>query len=281
MRGMKTIGFIGLGKMNRMLARGFLQNKALIPKQVVIATRTRGKTDDLVREFPGVRVMETNCELAALCDLIIIGVRPLDVPDVIREIRTINRGDVHLVSIAGCVRMSEMSLIHPGRISRFFPSLCATTCQGITLCCHDPSVTKEEAGYAEGLFATISRVMPVEEDQFEPAGDLMSCAPALITRMLTEFASAGQRHSTLTMDECRRMVIETAFGTALMLKGGMEPEDLISQVATPGGITEQGIRILEEELPSSFDRLFDTTACRHADIREKVREICNEIHPEE
>lgn len=277
---MKTIGFIGYGKMNRMLARGFLQNNALLPEQVVISTRTREKTGDLVKDFPGVRVMETNCELAGLCDSIIIGVRPLDVPDVIREIREINGGDVHLISIAGCVRISDMSRIHPGRISRFFPSLCATACQGITLCCHDPSVTKEEATYVESLFAAISRVMQVQEDQFEPAGDLMSCAPALITRILTEFASAGKRHSTLSREECIKMVIETAFGTALMLRQGLDPEDLITQVATPGGITEQGIRILQDELPPVFDRLFDTTGCRHAEIREKVHEICGKISPE-
>lgn len=273
---MKTVGFIGFGKMNQMLARGFLDTGILDPGQVVISTRTREKTTDLIAAFPGVRLLGSNRELAGAADLIIIGVRPLDVPGILTGIRDVKEGDVHIISIAGCVRIEEMIRIHPGRISRLFPSLCSTVGEGISLCCHHDAVNPDEARFVEELFSSISRVMVIEEELFEPAGDMMSCGPALITKMLMEFADAGARHSTLDLEICRQMVLATAFGTALMLQEGMQAEDLISRVATPGGITEEGVKILERGLPPIFDLLFDTTLAKHEKIREMVAACCTD-----
>lgn len=274
---MKTIGFIGFGKMNQMLVRGFLTDGGLDPGQVVLSTKTREKTADLIASFPKVRLLSSNRELAMASDLIIIGVRPLDVPGILHEIRGVKGGETHIISIAGCVRIEEMVRIHPGRISRFFPSLCSAVGEGITLCCHHDDVGPDEAAFAEELFSSISRVMEVEEELFEPAGDLMSCGPALITKMLMEFARAGARHSTLSPEICREMVIATAFGTALLLQEGMQENVLISQVATPGGITEQGVTVLERDLPQVFDRLFETTLSRHEQVREMVAACCNTL----
>ena len=269
---MKTIGFIGYGKMNQMLVEGFLRTGFLTPRQVVLSTKTREKVSDLVTSFPGVRLRNNNCELAEIADIIIIGVRPLDVPGVLQEIRDIRSGDVHIISIAACVRIEQIVRIHPGRITRILPSICSTFGEGITLCCHHRAVSQEEAVFVEELFSSISRVMVIEEEFFEPAGDLTSCGPALITRMLTELAEAGVRSSGLSAEICLEMVIRTAFGTALMLAEGMKPEELINRVATPGGITEEGVKILETDLAPVLDRLFDTTLAKYNLVRGRISE---------
>ena len=267
---MKTIGFIGYGKMNQMLAEGFLREGILSPQQVMISTRNPDSAFVLKKSFPGIRLLKDNKDLAEVSDMIIIGVRPLEVPAVLNEIRDRKGGNVHIISIAGCVRIEEIARIHPGRISRILPSVCSTVGEGISLCCHHPGVNSEEAAFVEDLFSSISQVMNVDEDLFEPAGDLMSCGPALITRMIMEFAEAGARNSTLSPDICLQMVIRTVFGTALMLTEGIQPGDLISRVATPGGITEEGVKILEQDLPPIFDKLFETTIAKHELVRENV-----------
>ena len=269
---MKTIGFIGFGKMNQMLAEGFLRTGTLTPGEVVISTKTREKASELITSFPGVRLLNDNRDLAETADVIIIGVRPLDVPGVLQEIRDTRSGDVHIISIAACVGIEQIARIHPGRITRILPSICSTVGEGISLCCHHPAVSQEEAVFVEELFSSVSQVMVIEEELFEPVGDLTSCGPALITRMLTELAGAGVRSSGLSAEVCLEMVIRTAFGTALMLTEGMNPEELIRRVATPGGITEEGVKILEKDLAPVLDRLFDTTLAKYKQVRRKIAE---------
>ncbi|MFH0968524.1 MAG: pyrroline-5-carboxylate reductase dimerization domain-containing protein [Methanobacteriota archaeon] len=267
---MTTIGFLGYGKMNQMLILGFLRTGVLKPEQIAISTRTIDKVTSLIKSYPEIRVMTDNRILAEMADIIFIGVRPLEVLPILHEIHDVNSGDVHIVSIAACVRTDLISSVHPGRITRILPSICSNVDEGITLCYHHPTVRSEEAAYLEGLLASLSRVMIMDEELFEPAGDLMSCGPALITRILVELAAAGSRHSTLSQDACLAMVTETAFGTIRLLQEGIKPDDLISRVATPGGITEEGVKILEQDLPPIFDRLFGTTLAKHKQVRDRV-----------
>ncbi|WP_319578415.1 pyrroline-5-carboxylate reductase dimerization domain-containing protein [uncultured Methanospirillum sp.] len=267
---MKTIGFIGYGQMNRMLVEGFLQAYALDPKQVIISTRTRDNVTSLIERYPDIILAEDNREVAKVADLLIIGVKPLEVAGVLKEISGIRGEENHIISIAACVSTDLISHFHPGKITRILPSVCSTVGEGISLCYHHPSVDPESATFVEELFSSISTVKKVDEGLFEPAGDLMSCAPALLSRMFLEFASAGSRHSSLTIDECLEMVVSTVFGTALMLQDGVSPEDLITRVATPGGITEEGVKILEKDLPAVFDRLFETTLSKYDLVKKRV-----------
>ncbi|PWR74684.1 pyrroline-5-carboxylate reductase dimerization domain-containing protein [Methanospirillum lacunae] len=272
---MKSIGFIGYGQMNCMLVEGFLQTSALNPEDIIISTRTREKVNPLLERYPEIRIATCNSEVAEVADLIIIGVKPLEVTGILKEISGVRDNEIHIISLAACVSTDLLAQIHPGKITRILPSVCSTVGEGISLCYHHHRVTPDCARYVEELFTAISTVKLVKEELFEPAGDMMSCAPAFLSRFFLEFALAGSRHSTLTLNECLEMVVSTAFGTALMLQEGMEPEDLIRRVATPGGITEEGVKILERDLPAVFDRLFETTLSKYDLVKTRVSETFN------
>jgi len=60
------------------------------------------------------------------------------------------------------------------------------------------------------------------------------------------------------------MVLETLLGTAKLLQAkNMGFEALISAVATKGGISEEGIKVLDRHLPTVFDDLVETTMNKH------------------
>ena len=52
---------------------------------------------------------------------------------------------------------------------------------------------------------------------------------------------------------------ETMAGTAAYLDAnGLEPRELMARVATPGGMTEKGLGVLEEQgMPAAFDAAVD------------------------
>jgi pyrroline-5-carboxylate reductase len=47
---------------------------------------------------------------------------------------------------------------------------------------------------------------------------------------------------------------------------------LISSVATKGGITEEGLKVLDEDIPATFEKLFSTTIKKHDTIESELKE---------
>lgn len=274
---MRTFGFIGYGRMNQMLIEGFIEAGVLKEAQIIVSNRTIEKFADISDKYPGIRHTAINHELIEVADVIIIGVRPLDVPTIVQEINSV-RNDAHIVSIAACVRIGQMASMYPGPVSRVLPSICSTVGEGITLVCHHEQVKPENIEEITELFSSISTVIELEEELFEPAGDLTSCGPALLAQMFLELAKAGARHSSLSVETCLEMVISTSFGTALMLQEGLHPSELIGKVATPGGITEEGVKILQADLPQVCDRIFTTTLEKYDRLRDMVEKSVSTEH---
>lgn len=81
----------------------------------------------------------------------------------------------------------------------------------------------------------------------------------------------------LDIAKARAMLVETMLGTAMLLqKDQLDFDQLIDQVATKGGITEEGLRVLDKTLPAGFDELFAMTASKHALLKEQVKKTIAE-----
>ncbi len=68
------------------------------------------------------------------------------------------------------------------------------------------------------------------------------------------------------------MAMTTFAGTSRLLEEGHEVSEVIRRVATPGGITEEGVKVLRSELPPVFDHLFAQTLAKHAVVRRCIGE---------
>jgi pyrroline-5-carboxylate reductase len=171
-----------------------------------------------------------------------------------------------------------MEEVFAGRITRILPSITNSMGAGCILCCHNARVSEADAREIETLFSGTGKLIRVREDQFEAAGDLMSSAPALLAAMIEEMTLAGMRHSTLTRDQAQVMAYATLHGTGLLLNCGMPVHEIISRVATPGGITEEGVKVLRSELPRVFDNLFEKTLAKHAVVQQCIRDTRREAN---
>ena len=52
-------------------------------------------------------------------------------------------------------------------------------------------------------------------------------------------------------------------------------DDLIGRVATKGGITEEGVKVLRERLPSVFDALFTATLAKRELLKQRIADENN------
>ncbi len=273
---MKQVGFIGYGSMGSMLVNGLLTSGSLEPGQVVISNRTIAKLEDLARRWHGITITDDNRKTAGGCGLLFLCVRPLDLLEVLQEIRDVLLESSHLVSIAACVTLADIGNLFPGQITKVIPSVTSEVGEGISLVCHNGKVTGGRREYLEGLLNATSRVIYVKESDFEVAADLTSCAPGLIASIFDHFTQAGVRHSDIPPEVARQMVVSTLLGTAKLLdEKGIGFPEMIRRVATKGGITEEGVNVLNHHLPTVFDQVFERTLAKHEMVKEKIRGIRN------
>lgn len=268
---MTKIGFVGYGSMGSMIIESFLSSNVVKPDEIIISNRTMSKLEDIKKEYPEIEITDNNVYLAGKCDKIFLFVGTSAVKEVIEEMKSELSEDSHITYIAAALTIENVKNVFPGKITRVIPSLTSKVNEGVSLVCHSGEVAERDANFVNDLFNSISDVKIIAEEDFESGSDLTSCAPAFIAEIFMKFAEAGTENSNFTYREAEDMVIKTLYGTAkLIYERNMGFEEIISRVATKGGITEEGVNILEKELPSTFNELLKTTSAKNKKIKEEL-----------
>ena len=143
-------------------------------------------------------------------------------------------------------------------VYRFIPNIPVEVGRGVL--CYAPG-TRAAEGPEQEVLAPVRprrRGGAAGRALIEPAMALMSCGPAFLALVVEALADAGARHG-LDRPQATRLVVETMAGTAAYLDANeLDAAALKGRVATPGGLTEKGLGVLEESgLRESFDAAVD------------------------
>lgn len=263
---MTAFGFIGTGHLGSMLIEKFVETHAVDPEDILASNRMQEKVERLA-QATGVRPA-SNRVVAELSDVIFICVRPLEVRDVLSDISHLLNSDKLVVSVAGDVTLQKLQALCPARVARAFPSMASQKLQGVTLLAFGDNTTAEDRRLIADLFHAIGHAATAEEKDFAVLADLTSCAPGYFAALMREFALAAERKG-IKPALAERLIKQTLLGTAMLL----EEEgfaSLISSVATVGGITEVGVKVIQREAPGMFDQLFLATEARHDQVKKKI-----------
>lgn len=267
------IGFIGYGSMGSMIIDALLNSKTLKPEELIISNRTLNKLDKIKKEYPEIDITGNNKYLALKCQKIFIFVGTFAVKEVLEGIKDYIPPKTHIIHISAALTLENIEKVFDGKITKIIPSLTSKVNEGVSLIHHNKNVDEKEAKFINSLFETIGDIKIVQEEDFEVGSDLTSCSPAFIASIFQKFAETGSKQENFTSQEAEKMVIKTLYGTAkLLYEENMSFKEIISRVATKGGITEQGVKILENDLPETFNDLFKTTLKRHEEIKEELRQ---------
>jgi pyrroline-5-carboxylate reductase len=260
------IGIIGYGSMGSMLFDGFYESKIINPSDLYLSNRTKEKISHLTSK--GINICESNSELVSKSDIIFICIRPYEFKELFNEIKSELKSEKHIISIAGSLTMKNIETIHNGKISRIIPTFISTIKQGITLVCHNIHVLDNDKALLFKLLSHISTVKNIPEEEFELISIITSCAPGLIAEIFKEYVHAASKHTNLDRKQLSCFAIETLFGTAKLLIDNLDFDNIIDRVATKGGTTEVGVEVLNRNLPSVFDEMFQK-ALERQNIRKK------------
>lgn len=271
----KKLGLIGLGNMGSMILEQLLQMGVLNEEDLYIANRSRNKADSFAAKYPSVNVCESNSEIAKNCQNIIVCVEPVSVPEVILEIIPFLNEESYLMISTATVAYEDLHKLYNGKITKFMPTLNSSIRGGITLVCHNEPVTEDEKTFFENLMSNISEVKTIKEEDMNLCHNLTGSLPAIISEIMLEFTRAASKHSiNVTSEEIEHLAMVSLAGASkLFIEKSMNFKDTIDRVSTKGGITYEGIKIYEKDLPPVFEKAFEATIGKYTDITEKVRHI--------
>jgi pyrroline-5-carboxylate reductase len=256
----KKVGIIGYGSMGSMLLNGF--RKSSDDTKLFVSTRSKDGLKDL--EKTGIMVSASNAELVKECDIVFICVKPVEVKDVLDEVKDQLSQNKHIISIAGSVNISHIEKYHSGKISRVLPTLISEVGEGITLVCHNDMVMQEDSEILEILLGRFSTVKTIPENEFGIISILTSCAPGLIAALFDIYVKSLLNKTSLDEGEITGMMKKTLYGTAkLFIEKNMSFEETITRVATKGGSTEVGSAVIKEHLPEIFNLMITKMIERH------------------
>ncbi|MCR8645727.1 late competence protein ComER [Paenibacillus sp. N1-5-1-14] len=268
------VGFIGTGSMGSILIEAFIQSGALAPQQIIASNRTVSKVERLAEQYPGVSVARSNIEVVLDSDIVFLCIKPVEFKKVIDEIRKIILPTQTVVSITSSVLIKHLENQMPCKIAKVIPSITNLVLSGATLCMYSERMQPEDIEELESLLTHISAPIRVEEEHTRICSDLSSCGPAFMAFVLQKFIDAAIEETGIPAEKATSLASEMLLGTGkLLTSGGLDPTIVQNRVSVPGGITAEGLRMMEGELIGVFNKLVHITHAKYEEDLEKVESL--------
>jgi pyrroline-5-carboxylate reductase len=241
------VAVLGAGKMGGILLQAFLKQQMLAPDQLLATVAHEDRAAALSAQW-GVEVSTDNLEAARGADVILIGVKPFQVPALIAEIKPALTPEKLLISFAASVKTEAIEAVAAIKVPviRAMPNTPSTLGAGIAALCRGKFVTEPQMALASRIFEAVGRTVIVDEKHMDAVTGLSASGPAFIYIILESLAEAGVKVG-LPRDIATLLAAQTTFGAAKMvLETGYHPALLKDAVTTPAGCTIDGILELEE-----------------------------------
>jgi pyrroline-5-carboxylate reductase len=186
------IAVLGAGKMGGILIQAFLR-RGLFPHEHVVATVAHeARAQVLTKQF-GISVTTDNLKAAEAADVILLGVKPQQMGDVVRGIAPALRPGKLLISFAASVKTAAIEEAASCQLAviRAMPNTPAMLGAGVTAICRGRFVADQQLALAEQIFATVGRTVVVDEKHMDAVTGLSGSGPAFLYIIIEALAEAG------------------------------------------------------------------------------------------
>ncbi|MCM3502688.1 pyrroline-5-carboxylate reductase [Microbacterium sp. P26] len=265
------IAILGAGSMGGAILHGLVAS-GLAEGGVTATNRSIAKAAELA-DLEGVTSVALeahpagNTEAAASADIVLVGVKPAMVPDLLDEIAPHLRQGAVVVSLAAGVTLDTFAR-HLGEdvaVIRSMPNTPSLVGKGVTGLAAGASASADDVAIVRALFETVGAVVEVPESQIDALSTISGSGPAYVFLLAEQFTAAAERMG-FDHDQARLLAEQTFIGAAaLMAASDDEPAELRRRVTSPKGTTERAVAVLQDaDLASTF-----TTAAEAALARAK------------
>ena len=246
------IAILGAGSMGGAIARG-LSRSGLAAGGVTTTNRSLAKAAEL-DGLAGVTSVALeahpagNTDAAAAAGVVLVGVKPVMVPDLLREIAPALQPGTIVVSLAAGVTIATFEEILGDGVAvlRSMPNTPALVGRGVTGLAAGSHADDTAVATVRRLFETVGTVVEVPESQIDALSTISGSGPAYFFLLVEEFTKAAVGKG-FAQPEARLMAEQTFIGAAALLEAsGDDPAELRRRVTSPKGTTERAIAVFQD-----------------------------------
>lgn len=267
------IAILGAGSMGGAIARG-LSRSGLAAGGVTTTNRSLAKAAELDGLASVTSIaLETdptgNTDAAAAARVVLVGVKPVMVPDLLREIAPALQPGSIVVSLAAGVTIATFEEILGDGVTvlRSMPNTPALVGRGVTGLATGSHADEDAVATVRRLFETVGTVVEVPESQIDALSTISGSGPAYFFLLVEEFTKAAVGKG-FAPSEARLMAEQTFIGAAALLEASDDdPAELRRRVTSPKGTTERAIAVLQEaRLDGVFAEATDAALARAKEL---------------
>jgi pyrroline-5-carboxylate reductase len=251
-----SIGFIGGGRVTKILLQGF-SNKNVRFRKIVVTDTNPEVLANLKKQFP--EIESSDARTAASQDIVFIALHPPVVMDTLELIKNDVKAEAIVISLAPKVNLPKLriKLGHVKNLARLIPNATSYINEGynpVTFAdVFDPSSKKEVID----LLSSLGTTFEVSEEKLESYAIMSAMLPTYFWFQWRELAEIGGKIG-LSEEESKKSIFETLVASLdLMYKSGLSATEVIDLIPVkPIGEHEPQIaEIYKAKLIGLFEKI--------------------------
>jgi pyrroline-5-carboxylate reductase len=252
----KSIGFIGGGRVTKILLQGF-KNKDVKFEKVVVTDTNPEVLANLKKHFPEIEV--SDADNVAGQDIVFIALHPPVVMDTLELIKGSVKADATVISLAPKINLPKLSmkLGHVKNLARLIPNATSFINEGYNPVTFTTGFDQTQKQVVLDILKTLGNTFEVSEEKLESYAIMSAMLPTYFWFQWRELADIGQKIG-LSEKETRESINNTIIASlSLMYKSGLKPEEVIDLIPVKpiGEHESQIIEMYKTKLIGLYDKI--------------------------
>ena len=251
-----SIGFIGGGRVTRILLQAFKNKNAQFSK-IAVTDTNKEITDNLKKVYPEIQIEDSS--VTASQDIVFLSLHPPVVMDTLESIKGTVHSNTIVISLAPKITLSKISskLTQSKNIARLIPNATSYINEGFNPICFSPDFAGKDKQQILDLLRLMGNTFEVPEEKLESYAIMSAMLPTYFWFQWKELAVIGQKIG-LSEKESKDSINKTLIASLnLMYKSGLTSGDVMDLIPVkPIGEHESQItEIYETKLLGLFEKI--------------------------
>jgi pyrroline-5-carboxylate reductase len=228
---MKTIGFIGGGRITRILLKGF-KNANLSFRKIYVCETNENVLNALKSDFPVIEASATDYESSASSDWVFIALHPPVLVETLNSVRNFIKQDSLIISLAPKITLGKIQSVLPDvqNLARMNPNAGTYVNKGYNPVCFTGNSDKNIVKEFLTAFESLGKVPVVPENQIEAYAMVSAMGHTYFWFQLQQLKELGLSYG-LSEKEANETISAMLWGTAeTLFNSGLPYEKVIDLV---------------------------------------------------
>lgn len=244
----KKIVFCGGGNMAEGIMRRLLSQNAAAPEDVAVNELLPERCAFLATTYGVAAIADASAAIKE-ADMVVIAVNPPQVPSVTGALKALLNRNAIVMSIAAGITIGalESQLGSDKKVVRMMPNTLSQSGNGFSAACINGNITPEDKEFITTVLDALGQTMYIQEEMFNTFTAFSCSGPLWLYKLVEGLIDAGV-YVGFSRAQARGIILKNMLGVAYVLDAtGAHPAVKVDEMTSPGGITIEALKALEQE----------------------------------